>query len=84
MEFVDIIVKKTCRGSEDGVLVKTYYAIPTPQRVEKKLAGVFVEQGWATVPVIGKPGPSEKKVVTPETKMVEPSTKAAFDTLAKN
>ena len=67
MQFVDVIIKETCRGSEDGIVVKTFSASPDPQPVETKLAGIFVAQKWAVVPVSGKPGPQENKVVTPQT-----------------
>lgn len=84
MQFVDIIIKETCRGSEDGIVVKTFKADPTPQPVETKLAGIFVAQKWAVVPVSGKPGPQENKVVAPQTKTVSIESKAAEKQPDKN
>lgn len=72
MEYVDIIVTKICRGSENGIVVKTFHPSPVPQQVEKKLARVFIAQGWAVPAASGKPGPLETKVVVPETKVVFP------------
>lgn len=72
MEYVEVIIKKDCAGSEDGIHVKIYKAAAAPQPVEKKLAGIFVKQGWATIPDVGNPAERQTKVVVPEVKVVAP------------
>lgn len=72
MVFVDLVIKQDCSGSEDGIHVKQFKKSDAPQPVEEKLAGVFVDQGWAAKPVMGKPAAAETKVVTPDTKVVKP------------
>lgn len=68
MERIDVVILKEIQGSEDGIIVQTFQ--PGPAAIEKKLAAVFIEHGWAKLPDKGKPGPVEKKVVTPEVKKV--------------
>lgn len=82
--FVQLVIKETCMGSEDGIHVKTFTAGPESQPVEEKLAGVFVGQGWATLPVVGKPADRETKVVTPDTKVVKPVDKKQADLKAND
>jgi hypothetical protein len=73
VECLAVVIKTKCEGSEDGISVKTFEPSPEPQQVEEKLARIFVDQKWATLAVVGKPGPLEKKVVIPETKIDKPT-----------
>ena len=75
MAYTEIIITKLCKGSEDGIHVKTFQPGQAPQPVEEKLARIFVAQGWAVVPVVGQPAARETKVVVPETKVVAPVEK---------
>ena len=71
MERIAVIIKKKCSGSETGLSTVHFEPSPEPVEVEKSLAAVFIEQGWAALPVKGKaPGPEVKKVVEPEVKKV--------------
>jgi hypothetical protein len=81
MTFVNLVIKKDCKGSEDGIKVKNFVASPEPQPVEEKLASVFVDQGWASTAVVGKPVAKETKVVTPDTKIVKPVDEKKFESV---
>lgn len=80
MVYTEVIIKKECRGSEDGIRVKTFFPSDSPQAVEAKLADVFVAQGWATFPV-SKPVERQAKIVTVETKepVIEKKKKDAME-----
>jgi hypothetical protein len=66
--FVDLVIVKNCRGSEDGIHVKQFLAKSEPQPVAEKLVPIFLEKKWASLPTKGKPGPTETKIVVPEVK----------------
>ena len=50
MEFEMIIITKRTTGSEDGIHVKFFDVDPEPQRVERRLAKVFIATGCAEYP----------------------------------
>lgn len=67
MKFVDLIILQDCKGSEDGIRVKTFTASTAPQPVEERLAGVLIAQKWAKAPA-DRPAERQAKVIAVETK----------------
>lgn len=66
MEFEMIIITKQTIGSEDGINVKNFKPDTEPQRVERRLAKVFIATGCAEYPKAKIVAPSEAKIVAPK------------------